>query len=215
MRAVMDRRPNAERRVPTRTCVGCGQRDDASHMLRLVVDDAAEDQVAFDLAGGSFGRGAHVHARPACLAKAPRGMARAFRRNIGTTSEEIGQKLVAACDRRFVGLLLAARRIGALEIGADASSEAIRRGAPLAIVATDAGSAASSLEVSRAVAEGRAIAWSNKNELGGLLGERAVAICAVRHDAIASELKRMRAAADAGVTMQREGAGCSRCPEAR
>jgi predicted RNA-binding protein YlxR (DUF448 family) len=215
MRAVMDRRPNAERRVPTRTCVGCGQRDEASLMLRLVLVDAAEDPVAFDLAGGSFGRGGHVHARPTCLEKAPRGMARAFRRNIGATPEAIGRLLVAACNKRFVGLLLAARRIGALEIGADAAFEAIRRGVPLAIVATDAGSVASSLEVSRAVAEGRAIAWSNKNELGGLLGERAVAICAVRHDAIASELKRMRAAADAGVTMQREGAECSRCPEAR
>jgi predicted RNA-binding protein YlxR (DUF448 family) len=227
MRAVMDPRRDADRRTPTRTCVGCGLPDAAARMVRVVMAGAtgkparfAESEpndagIVFDLAGGSFGRGAHVHARSACLLKAPRGIARSFRRSVSTGADEMGRRLVAACDQRMVGLVLAARRIGALEIGADASFEAIRRGAPLAIVAVDAGTVASSLEVTRAAADGRAIAWSNKSDLGGLLGERAVAICAVRHDAIALELKRMRAAADAGVAVTREGAECSRSPEAR
>src|SRR5580704_17435100 len=110
----MARRSNAERPAPTRTCVGCGVRGDAANMVRLVV---AEGEVAFDLAGGSFGRGAHVHAAPACLAKAPRGLARSFKRDAGVDAAEIGQRLVAACDRRMSGLVLAARRTGALAVG--------------------------------------------------------------------------------------------------
>src|SRR5579863_4130023 len=98
----MQERPRTDRGAPTRTCVGCGLHDDAAAMVRLVV---AEDEVAFDLAGGSFGRGAHVHARPDCLAKAPRGLSRALRRDPGIDTRELGRLLLAACDRRTGGLL--------------------------------------------------------------------------------------------------------------
>ena len=111
--------------------------------------------------------------------------------------------------------MLAARRTRALAIGADASLEAIREGAPLAIVAVDAAGIATTREVAGAIAEGRAVAWRTKKELGDLLGEESVALCAIRNLGIASELKTLRAAADAGATTTREGAGCSRCPEAR
>jgi predicted RNA-binding protein YlxR (DUF448 family) len=212
---------------PTRTCVGCGLRDDAAALLRLVV---AEGEVAFDLAGGAFGRGAHLHGRPACIGKAPRGLARTLRFDRAPASADstppqglasvdagqLGRRLVEACDRRIAGLLLAAHRSRALAVGADAALEALGRGAPLAVVATDAGTIATTVEVVRCVAEGRAIAWSTRSELGSLFGEQSVAICAVRHAGIGAELKRMRAAADAGATATREGAGCSsRCPEAR
>ena len=208
-------------------------------MLRLVV---ADDDVAFDLAGSAFGRGAHVHARLDCLMQAPRGLGRAFkggrrqgesategasrppRSAIVVTPSELGARLVAASNQRIRGLLLAARRLGAVAVGADAAFEALARGAyaagdgqsaPLAIVAVDAASIADTIEVRRAVAAGRAIAWSTKLELGALLGEQAVAICTVRHESIAAELLVTRAAADAGAAATREGAGCSRCPEAR
>ena len=215
----MHRKPD-EKRDPTRTCVGCGLRDDASALVRLVVGNG---EVAFDLAGGAFGRGAHLHARPACIAKAPRGLARAFRGEARVDAAELGRRLVSACDRRVRGLLLATHRLRAVAIGADASLEALRVGdsggggpAPLAVVAVDAGSVASSKALAEAVAGGRAIAWGTKGELGRLLGEKAVAICVVRHGRIAAELKRMRAAADAGVAMAGEGAACSsRFPEAR
>jgi hypothetical protein len=116
----------------------------------------------------------------------------------------------------MAGLLLAAQRSRQLAVGADAALEALDRGAPLGVVAVDAGTIATTVEVLRCVAEGRTIAWSTRGELGALLGERSVAICAVRHAGIGVELKRMRAAADAGATATREGAGCSsRCPEAR
>ena len=208
---VMHQRSKSAKTPPERTCVGCGLRDAASAMVRLVV---AEDEVVFDLAGGAFGRGAHLHPRPECIEKAPRGLARTFKRDPKVDAHELAARLSAACDRRMSGLMMAARRTNALAVGADASLEAIRRGAPLAVVAVDAGKIAQTLEVQGAVAEGRAIAWKAKNELGALLGEEAVAICAVRHAGIASELKVLRAAADAAAVATREGAECSRRPEA-
>jgi ribosomal protein L7Ae-like RNA K-turn-binding protein len=181
-------------------------------MVRLVV---ADGEVAFDLAGGSFGRGAHVHARPDCLAKAPRGIARSFKCGITADAPELGRLLAAACERRLAGLLLAARRSRALVVGADAVAETLRREPALVLVAVDAGGVATTHEVQRAAAEGRAIAWKTKNELGALLGEKAIAICAIRHAGIANELKTLRAAADAGAATTREGAECSIVPEAR
>jgi predicted RNA-binding protein YlxR (DUF448 family) len=219
----MHEQPKSEpRRVPkrpVRTCVGCGQSDDATAMVRLVLADDGE--VAFDLAGGAFGRGAHVHARPACLEKAPRGLSRAFKQEVRADARAVGEALVAACDRRAAGLVMAARRTGALAVGADASLEAVRRGAPLVVVAVDAGTVAARREVERAVAEGRAVAWKTKSDLGAWIGEDSVAMLAVRHAGIAGELMTLRAAADAGVSMMtttratREGARCSKSPEAR
>jgi len=212
-----DRRGESPRppRAPTRTCVGCGSRDDATELVRLVV---ADDEVAFDLAGGAFGRGAHLHARPGCLEKAPRGLSRAFKRTMKQDAATLGRLLVEACNRRIAGLLLAAYRSRALAVGTDAALEALGAGeeaAPLGVVALDAGSLASRTEVQRCVAAGRAVAWGTKSELGALFGAQTVAICAVRHAGIAAELKRMRVAADAGAAATREGAECSRCPEAR
>jgi predicted RNA-binding protein YlxR (DUF448 family)/ribosomal protein L7Ae-like RNA K-turn-binding protein len=204
--------PTGKRAASTRTCVGCRAQDDAAATFRLVV---ADGEVAFDLAGGSFGRGAHVHPRPACLAQAPRGLARAFHAPLHVDAAGLGSRLVAACDRRMIGLLLAARRTKSLAIGARAASDALRERSALAVLATDAGTIASSPQVEAAVRAGRAMAWKTKRELGALLGEESVAICAVCQAGIADELKRLRAAADAGAAAMREGAGCSRRPEAR
>jgi hypothetical protein len=181
-------------------------------MIRMVVE---EGEVAFDLAGGAFGRGAHVHPTPRCLAAAPKGLARAFHRPVTISPAELGERLVASCVRRFKGLLLAARGARVLAIGAQAASDALRRGAALVVVATDAGSVAHSAEVQAAAGAGKALAWMTKTELGILLGEESVAICAVCHEGIAAELKNLRAVADAGAGTMGEGAGCSRRPEAR
>jgi uncharacterized protein len=205
-----------ESRRPTRTCVGCGLLDGADELLRVV---ATSDEFAFDLAGGAFGRGVHLHARLSCIEKAPRGLARGFRGAVRADAATLGRRLVEACDRRMAGLVLAARRSGAIAVGADAALEALAKGAPLAVIAVDAGGVVETAEVRQCIAAGRAVAWRTRIELGGLLGERSVAICAVRHAGIADELKRMRVAADAGAaattSATREGAECSRFPEAR
>ena len=213
----MNSSPSSEPSRRARTCVGCGAREEPRELLRMIVGEGGA--VAFDLRGGSFGRGAHVHPREACLAKARGGIARAFRRDPGVDGAELGARLVSACDARMAGLLLSARRLGAVAVGADAALDAGQEGRPggVLIVASDAGSIAGRDEVTREVARGAAFAWSTKNELGALLGEHAVAICRVRHPAIAAELARTRAYADAGAMAmrKREGTECSRRPEAR
>ncbi len=184
--------------------------------MRLVVSD---DEVAFDLAGSAFGRGAHVHPRPECIARAPRGLSRSLRREVRTSARALGEALVAAADRRMGGLLVAARRQGALAAGAAAAKEAMAADAPLVLVACDAGAVASTVEVGRMVSAGRAIAWSDRDTLGALLGGQqsggAVAICAVLHRSIAEELKKTRAAADAGAAAAKDGARWNLSPEAR
>lgn len=206
----MKQRTDHEKRT-TRTCIGCGLHDDLAAMVRLTM---VAGEVVF---GAQFhaGRGAHLHPRADCVAKAPRGLARAFKADVRVDAADLGRRLAMSCERRMVGLLLAAWRRRSLAVGADAATAALREGAPLAIVAVDAGSVRKSLEVERAVLAGCAMAWKTKDELGALLGEEAVAICAVRHAGIASELKFMRAAADAGTAATKEGAECSRRPEAR
>ncbi len=190
----------------TRTCVGCGQRDDAAAMVRMAVTDGA---VVFH-AHFPGGRGAHLHPRTECIAGAPRGLGRAFKTGLRVDAEDLGRSLVFSSERRMVGLLLAARRSRLLAIGADAACAALNEGAPLAILAVDAGSVSRSREVEGAIVDGRAIAWKTKTELGALLGGEAVAICAIRNAGIASELQFMRAAVVSGLAATREGAACRR-----
>jgi predicted RNA-binding protein YlxR (DUF448 family) len=242
--------PENNARAHARTCVGCGVADDPEGLVRMVVEG---DEIAFDLAGKSFGRGAWVHARPACLAKAPRGLGRSFRRPADDRggrkdggrdaggrdaggrdaggridASHLGDRLVAACDARMAGLMLAARRIRAIEVGAEAALRALAADPrALAVVAVDAGSVATSPGVMRAAGQGRAIAWNTKIDLGALLGAETVAICAVCHESIAGQLLATRAARDAGVAAgvgsrgsvdevsKGEGTECSRRPEGR
>jgi uncharacterized protein len=219
----MPRSPQLQKRIRTRTCVGCGRRDAATAASGLVrVVAASEGGLEFDFSGRARGRGAYVHARPACLDHAPRGLARALRLAHGSAASgvaaaELGRHLGAACNRRITTLLLAARRMRAVRAGqshtwgaADDSPE------PLTIVAVDSGSAASSPEVQRAVARGRAFAWGTRSELGALFGTTPVASCAIEHQSLAVELIRTRAAADAAwVAAAQAAMQRSRRPEAR
>ncbi|HEY4013530.1 MAG TPA: DUF448 domain-containing protein [Polyangiaceae bacterium] len=200
-----------EDRASTRTCVGCGVRDDKASMMRFVVEGG---EIVFHPTFQA-GRGAHLHPRPECVRGAPKGLGRAFKGEARVGATEIGERLAESCERRMVGLLLAARRRGDLAIGAEAGGRALRAGAPLVVVAVDAGSVRKTTEVEGAIASGRAIAWKTKSELGALLGEEAIAICVVSHRGIATELQSMRAAIDAGRTPAAEGAECSKVREAR
>jgi predicted RNA-binding protein YlxR (DUF448 family) len=184
---------------PTRTCAGCGRHDDAEALVRVVLGppDEKGDSLAVDLAGGSFGRGAHVHAREACLrAAAKGGFARSFKRKVAASAEEVAAQIVEGCDRRIAGLLLGGRRAGHLALGADAASDAIAKGAPCVVVACDAGSVTDKGALGAAVREGRAVAWKTKGELGALMGRDEVAVCAVTHASVAEQIVRARRLAD-------------------
>jgi predicted RNA-binding protein YlxR (DUF448 family) len=204
-------RATPKKRRTLRTCVGCGVRDDAMALLRL---NLAGGQVVCDVASPQ-GRGAHVHPRTTCILAAPRRLARAFRADVHSRAADLGARVATTSERRMLELLIVARRRRALEVGTAAASAALVEGAPLAIVAADAGAVWRTPAVNAAIVAGRAIAWRAKDELGGLLGRDEVALCAVRDEQIASDLKRMRAAVDAGMMAAREGEECCKRPEAR
>lgn len=178
--------------APTRTCVGCQKRVPAGGLVRLVLDPTADPpSVVVDVAGSAFGRGAHVHPSPDCIARATKGgLARTFKTKVVATADEIAAQLVAGVDRRVEGLLMGARRAGQVVIGADATVEALREGkVALALVAKDAAAAAHLGAVQEAVAKGLALAWSDKERLGVLLAKDEVAVCGVLHDKVASAIR--------------------------
>jgi predicted RNA-binding protein YlxR (DUF448 family) len=173
------------RREPRRTCVGCGKQAAPRALVRLVL--GVDGHVVVDAAGGGFGRGAHVHASPDCLARACRsGLSRAFATKVVADEAELRTAIREAYERRAVGMLLGARRAGYLALGADAAEDALTAGAPLVVVAGDAGAVVRRFE--RAVAEGRGASFGTKAGLGELFGTGETAVFAVRHQGVASAL---------------------------
>jgi predicted RNA-binding protein YlxR (DUF448 family) len=214
----MPRTPRTPTRSPARTCVACGVCDGpraAAGLLRVV---ATPTGLEVDLRGRARGRGAYVHARPACLDGAHRGLVRALGSRVAEPSAaaaDLRGKLVAACNRRMAALLGMARRLKSVAIGEPRSHEAFPGRSVLTIVAADAGAVAYGPGVQRAVAEGRAVVWGCQHDLGALLGESDVACCTVSHEGLAAELMLTRAAADAAMAATKQTTQRSRRPEAR
>jgi len=171
-----------------RRCIGCDRIDTPESMARLVVSENGE--VAFDLAGGAFGRGAHVHPSPRCLESAPRALAKSFKRPIAATPAELAAALVAAADRRTRGLLASAARSNGVEVGAELAGAAFQLGrAHLLVVARDAQSAASVGSVMHAIATGGAVAWGTKSELGSLVHKAEVGVLGIESQPIAAAVR--------------------------
>lgn len=103
--------------APERTCVGCGKRSPADVLVRLVLDEVSGGVVP-DAKGGSFGRGAHVHASPSCLELAcKKGLPRAFKRDIKATPQALAGAIAEAFGRRLDGLLSGGKRSGSCSSG--------------------------------------------------------------------------------------------------
>ena len=170
-----------------RTCAGCGKHAPAEELVR-VVHDPSSGEVAVDLAGSGFGRGGHVHPSHDCLAKALKsGFARVFKSKVVGDANVIGDAIVKAADRRIEGLLSGARRAGQLAVGSDVVVEALKENrAELVVVARDAAAATRLPEVEKAIASGKAIALSDKQRLGSLMGREEVAVIAVLHSGVAT-----------------------------
>lgn len=196
-------------RVRARTCVGCGERvhvDEAEggsiDLVRLAL--GPDGALTVDPRGGAAGRGAHVHARPACLARAARGgLARSTKgraRSVvngaaaGVDADSLARAIQWAMDRRIEGLVAAAVRSRRIACGEGAVTEACERGeAELVIVARDAAEAAGLPEVQRAVAAGRAVAWGDRRALARLASheeEAGGAVVAIASRPIAAALRR-------------------------
>ena len=209
-------------RARARTCVGCGERvhigeaDGGSlDLVRLTL--GPDGALTVDPRGGAAGRGAHVHARPACLARAARGgLARSTKgraRSVvngaaagvdaahpaagpraGVDADSLARAIQWAMDRRIEGLVAAAVRSRRIARGEAAVTEACERGeAELVIVARDAAEAAGLPEVQRAVAAGRAVAWGDRRALARLASheeEAGGAVVAIASRPIAAALRR-------------------------
>ncbi|MDI3298163.1 MAG: YlxR family protein [Bacillota bacterium] len=53
------------RKLPQRTCIGCGEVEGKRQLLRVV--RTPEGEIRFDPTGKRAGRGAYLHAEPACV----------------------------------------------------------------------------------------------------------------------------------------------------
>ena len=182
--------PRASPKPRLRTCVGCRQADTPEALVRVVL--TPDGEVVVDLAGGAFGRGAWLHARPGCLqAAAPRGLSKSFKAEIRTQAPSLAAALGEAANRRIRSLLSGASGARKLAIGSDAVERALGAGeAHLVVVASDARAAADSARVRAAIAEGRAIAWGTKELLGTALDRGETGVVAVLDGGLAQALHR-------------------------
>jgi predicted RNA-binding protein YlxR (DUF448 family) len=196
---------------PVRTCAGCGEKvavDQAPHeLVRLVrgpdlpgPDGKTRTEIAFDLGGSSFGRGAWVHPTRPCLERAIKsGFSRAFKAPVKTDVAAVSHAFREAATRRVEGLLGTARRTRKVALGTDATLVVLREapaGRACVVVAVDAKSVVERREIADAISRGSAVSFGSKNALGALFGREEVAVLAVTHDALAEEIKRTcRAAA--------------------
>jgi predicted RNA-binding protein YlxR (DUF448 family) len=185
---------------PVRTCVGCAKPGAKEELVRVVLGPKNADgsaDVAIDLST-AHGRGAHLHPQAACIAKAVRGgFSKAFKCNVHATPEELGAQVADAYEKRIVGLVLGARRAQLLAIGADATIDAMRSGAPLLVVANDAASISKEATFERAIADGMAVVWRSKKDIGALFGRDEVAVFAVLDGGVAAQVQVARSRSEA------------------
>lgn len=173
----------------TRTCVGCRTAQPAIGLVRLVLDP--EGDLLVDPKGGSFGRGAWLHAQPDCVKRGvPGGIARTLHASVHTTPEVVAERLRAAGRRRLEGLLSAAMGAKKLAVGSGAVEEAAQHGlVRLVLVASDARAAAASNEVLGLIEKGRGLPLLTKVELGGLFGRAEVGVAGVLDEGLALSLR--------------------------
>jgi ribosomal protein L7Ae-like RNA K-turn-binding protein len=106
------------------------------------------------------------------------------------TPQALASTIVAAAERRARGLLSSAARSEWIEIGADRAGKAFESGdAFLLVVARDAAAGASTGPVLRAIADGVAVGWGTKAELGALVGKSEVAVLGVTSKRLAVALR--------------------------
>jgi len=126
-------------------------------MIRLVLGESGA--LSVDLAGRAFGRGAWVHSRPECLARAANGgAAKAFRAQVTTDSTTLIDSVRSSADRRVEALLASANGARRLVSGSDAARAAYEQGgAALVVLAQDARAAGQADWLQKAGAEGKVL----------------------------------------------------------
>ncbi len=179
---------------PERTCVGCGQVDGQSLLVRVVRSESG--QLLADLAGkalfqdpeSGFGRGAWVHPRGACVdSAARRGLSKSFKASVQLPPAELRAAVAVAGERRLSGLFASGLRARQLAVGADAVVEAWAAGGePLVVLTADAAAASRLSVIQLARAADRLAEWGSKSALGAALGRPDTAVIAVLDTGLAS-----------------------------
>ena len=157
-------------------------------MIRLVLGD--DDALWVDLVGRAFGRGAWVHARPECLARAASGgAAKSFKARVATDPAALIQAVRETADRRVEALLSSGNGARRLVPGSDAAAAAYEQcGASCVIVAADAKAAAQSDWIEQAGAAGHVVVWGTKERLGRVMGRSDTAVVAVTDRGLGSAI---------------------------
>lgn len=174
-----------------RTCVGCKASGSPQDLLRLVV--GPDGEVAPDLSGGAFGRGAWVHPRPACLADAVRGgLSRGLKTKVTASVSEVSEALRKAATRRTLSLLQAAERGRLAALGTTALEDAERDDrVELLVLASDARASAELPAVQRLAQRGRVRLFKTKAELGAAFGRDELALVGLLSPDLSREVSRM------------------------
>lgn len=171
-----------------RLCVGCGKHDDADNMMRVVL--GPDGQVAVDIARRAQGRGAHLHARHACLKAAiSGGFSRSFRTRVRCEMTGLLDQIARVAARRMAGLLYSAQVSGCLVVGRQAVESALSLGrVDLVLVPCDqdgdhdgvqAAARGGGNALRAAIGAGKAVCWGTKSELGAALGRGDVAVVGI------------------------------------
>ncbi len=187
-----DARRASHARRTERTCIACGRSEVASALLRLVAGPAEADgacDVAVDLSGGAFGRGAWVHPAQACIARAPRALSRSLKCTVRATPVELTQAIALAADRRVEGLLASAFRSRNVRVGSDPVVFGLETGEVVrVVVARDALAVACLGAVQRAVADGIGTAWGTKERLGAIAGRSELGLVGITSPKLAKAI---------------------------
>jgi len=82
----------AQKKIPFRTCIGCGESADKKTMLRII--RTPEGEFCLDATGRKNGRGAYICKKAACFAKAKktRGLERSFQAAVPSEIYELLEK---------------------------------------------------------------------------------------------------------------------------
>lgn len=179
-----------------RTCIGCREKASPEELERFVVLGAGtQSALVFDARQRARGRGAHVHARPACVEQAVRrgGFARSFRQKLRVDEpQEMLVTMREGIGRRLTETLQAALVSGNLVLGGTQLEEAVRHGrVALILLASNAGDATAQKLESNAARKTVTVRREFSGEaLGSVARRDFVAVIGVTSAAFASRIDR-------------------------
>ncbi len=178
--------------APQRSCLGCRETRDKSHLIRFVI--SPQNEVVPDIEAKLPGRGAYTCISSACLTAAcrQRQFNRAFKREVAVSLPEDMVAMVARLmQERVLGLLGLANRAGKIISGGSLVSDAIRgNNKPgLVLIAGDVSDAIGErIETLAGVHRILCVRIMTKDDFGGILGKAPRSAVAIRSGGFVTQL---------------------------